>query len=157
VGVSHPRLLDLVAGALRELGHEHALIVHGNPGMDELSPIGTTDVIEVRGGKLERYTLDPAEYFDAASFDPHDLRGGDPDYNARVINEVLRCELGGAARAAVVLNAGAALYVSGIATSIREGVAAADAALDSGKGAAALDRLRATTRAVLDQPALSAD
>ncbi|HSL72610.1 MAG TPA: anthranilate phosphoribosyltransferase, partial [Longimicrobiales bacterium] len=157
VGVSHPRLLELVAGALRELGHEHALVVHGNPGMDEISPIGTTDVIEVRGGNLDRYTLDPAEYFDAASLDPNDLRGGDPDYNARVINEVLRGELGGAARAAVVLNAGAALFVAGIAKSIREGITAANAALDGGKGAAALDQLRATTRAVLAQPALSAD
>ena len=56
VGVNDPALLELIAGALLELGHERAMVVHGEPGMDELSPLGTTDVVEVGGGTLRRYT-----------------------------------------------------------------------------------------------------
>ncbi|HEX6558315.1 MAG TPA: anthranilate phosphoribosyltransferase, partial [Longimicrobiales bacterium] len=62
VGVSHVALLDLIAGALLELGHERALVVHGEPGLDELSPIGPTTVIELRAGKLDRYQIDPQAF-----------------------------------------------------------------------------------------------
>ncbi|MEX2284023.1 MAG: anthranilate phosphoribosyltransferase [Gemmatimonadota bacterium] len=153
VGVSHPRLLELIAGALLELGHEHALVVHGEPGMDELSPIGTTAVIEVRPGKIERYTFDPARLFGERNLTPEDLRGGDPEYNARIVEEVLAGGGPPAARAAVVINAGAALYVAGIAPDLVSGIEVAESALTAGKGAEALTRLRAATRAVLELPA----
>ena len=157
VGVSHPRMLELVAGGLRELQHEHALVVHGDPGMDELSPIGVTQAIEVRNGEVRRVTVDPRDHFQVERLDPAELRGGDPDYNARVVDDVLNGRLGGAARAAVVLNAGAAIFIAGKADSIHEGVAAAEKALDQGKGIQALENLRAATRAVVSAAQLSAE
>jgi anthranilate phosphoribosyltransferase len=157
VGVSHPRLLELVAGGLRELQHDHALVVHGEPGMDELSPIGVTEAVEVRNGQLKRFTIDPAELFDTARLDPTELRGGDPDYNAKVVEDVLSGRMSGAARAAVVLNAGAAIYVAGAARSLRDGVAAATAALEQGKGIQSLENLRSATKAAVSAAQVSAD
>jgi len=157
VGVSHPRLLDLVAGGLRELEHEHALVVHGEPGMDELSPIGVTQAVEVRDGQVKRFAIVPSELFDTARLDPAELRGGDPDYNAKVVEDVLGGRMTGAARAAVVLNAGAAIYVAGMASSLREGVAAATTALEEGKGIQALENLRSATKAAVSAPEISAD
>jgi anthranilate phosphoribosyltransferase len=152
VGVSHPRLLELIAGALQHLGHEHAMVVHGEPGMDELSPIGPSAVIELRHGRLHRYQFDPADHFDAQSLLPGDLRGGDPQDNAAVIENVLRGTLRGAARLAVTINAGAALYVAGLVDDLLSGVQLAERTLDEGKGEAALNRLRMATREVLDLP-----
>src|SRR5690606_5708588 len=146
VGVSDPGLLELVAGALLELGHEHALVVHGEPGKDELSPIGATDVIEVRDGTLRRYRLDPAERLGWDGLDPDGLAGADPAHNARVIEDILAGRSKGAARAAVALNAGAAIYVAGKARTLEEGVADAEHVIDAGLAAAALDRLRAASR-----------
>lgn len=147
VGVADPRLVPLVAGALQQLGHEHALVAHGEPGLDELSPIGHSDVIELKDGQLHRFTLDPADTlgctFDAVT----ELAGGGPDHNARIVLGVLRGEIGGAARAAVVLNAAAALYVAGHSTSLASGVEAAQRTIDSGEGLSALDRLRTATHA----------
>ena len=153
VGVSHPRLLELVAGALAELGHEHALVVHGEPGMDELSPIGRTDVIEVRMGEQKRYHFDPAAHFDVRKLDPDELRGGEPAENAHIVEAVLAGKMKGAARLAVTLNAGAALYVAGLSSDLLAGIERAEQALSEGKGAEALARLRSATREVLELPA----
>lgn len=149
VGVSHPRLLELIAGALVELGHQHALVVHGEPGMDELSPIGDTAVIEVKNGQNRRYTLKPSEIFGDERFDPDELAGGDPDFNAALITDLLSGKRKGAARAAVVLNAGAALYVAGLADSLKDGAERAKKSLEAGQGALALERLRSAVRAVI--------
>lgn len=147
VGVTAPELLPLVAGALHELGHERALVVHGQPGLDELSPIGATDIAELRDDRVRRYTVQPSD-FGWSDASPDDLAGGDPADNARVIREIFRDERQDAARAAVVLNAGAAVYVAGKAESLQAGVAEADAALSRGAGMDALERLReATARA----------
>jgi anthranilate phosphoribosyltransferase len=148
VGVSHPRLLPLLAGALQTLGHDHALVVHGDPGMDELSPIGLTRVIEVRHGAMREFTIDPAEFFDSRRLLPEDLHGGDPAHNARVVENVLHGRGPAAAEAAVVLNAGAALYVAGLADDLPSGVRAAQSTLNEGKGAAALQRLQDAVRSV---------
>jgi anthranilate phosphoribosyltransferase len=153
VGVSHPRLLELIAGALSALGHEHALVVHGEPGMDELSPIGPTEIIEVRGSETRRYTFDPQSHFPKEVLVADDLKGGDPDFNARIVEAVLSGKASSAARLAVTLNAGAAIYIAGLAPDLLSGVSAAESALKEGKGAAALARLRAATREVLELPA----
>jgi anthranilate phosphoribosyltransferase len=147
VGVSDPSLLELIAGGLRELGHERALVVHGEPGLDEISPIGPTDIIELKEGELTRYTLDPADVLGTTTFDPAELAGGDPAYNADVVLRVLRGEMRGAARAAVLLNAGAALLVGGAADTLLDGVRLAEQSLEDGAGIAALERLRTSTRA----------
>jgi anthranilate phosphoribosyltransferase len=141
VGVTDPGLLDLVAQALRQLGHVRALVVHGQPGLDELSPIGPTDVAELDAGSVRHYRIDP-ETLGFHDPEPGRLAGGDPDHNARVILEVFRNRNRDAARAAVVLNAGAAAYVAGQAGSLEEGVRNADDALTGGAALDALERLR---------------
>ncbi len=146
VGVSERRRLPLMAGALASLGTVHAMIVYGEPGMDEISPLGLTHVIEIRGEAQREWTIDPRDhgYEDIAA---GDLVGAMPADNARVIELVLQGQGTRGARAAVVLNAGAALYVGGMAASYAAGVALAEAAVTNGAGSAALDRLRAATQA----------
>jgi anthranilate phosphoribosyltransferase len=145
VGVTDPGLLDLVAHGLRALGHHRALVVYGEPGLDELSPLGATQVAELDAGTVRRYTVSPGD-FGWEGLDADELAGGDPAYNAEVVMDVFRGDRRGAARAAVVLNAGAAAYVSARAGSLEEGVELAEAALAAGAALDALDRLRAATR-----------
>lgn len=142
VGVSDPALLELIAGALAELGHDRALVVHGQPGLDEISPLGTTEVLEVADGRWERRTFDPVAELGWERFSAEGLEGGDRRDNAERVEGVLRSRLGGAARAAVVLNAGAAIYCAGLAPSLVDGVRAAESALDAGAGWAKLQELR---------------
>jgi anthranilate phosphoribosyltransferase len=140
VGVNDPALLELIAGAFVELGHDRALVVHGEPGIDELSPLGTTEVLEVADGKVTRRTFDPSEELGWERFDAVGLEGGERDDNARKVVGVLKGELGGSARAATVLNAGAAIWVAGQAKTLADGVKKAESALDAGAG---YDKLRA--------------
>lgn len=144
MGVADPRLLELVAGALAELGQEKALVVHGDPGLDEISPCGSTDVAEVGDGEIRRYRIAPEELgVDPVSLSA--LAGGEPPENADVIRKVLD-GAPGAPRAATLLNAAAAIYVAGKAPSLEEAVARAAASVDEGRGRDALERLRAATR-----------
>jgi anthranilate phosphoribosyltransferase len=148
VGVADPDLLELIAGALLELGHSHAMVVLGQPGLDEISPIGDTDVIEVADGKLTRYTLEPEDIVGERFDDPAGMAGGSPEDNARTVAGVLDGTIGGVARAAVVLNAAAAIYIGGRSATLKEGAEMAAAALAGGTGARALDNLRNATRKV---------
>jgi len=141
VGVADPVLLHLVANALLELGHVRALVVHGEPGMDEVSPIGPTRIAEVDRGRVVERTVTPAE-LGIDAFDASGLAGGSPEENAATILGVLSGGDRGVARAATVLNAGAALYVAGKAASLREGVRDAEGLVDSGAAARKLDALR---------------
>jgi len=141
VGVADERRVPLLAGALQELGTRHALVVHG-AGMDEISPLAPTEVVEIRDGKVTNWSIDPAA-LGFTGLDAADLAGGPPEANARAVLDVLNGQGARASIAAVVLNAGAAIYVSGMAKRFEDGVAAATNALGSGAGMAALDRLRA--------------
>ena len=141
VGVADARRVALIAGALQSLGTEHALVVHGEPGMDEISPLGPTQVIEIRGAQTKEWTIDPLR-FGLAPGREEELAGGPPDQNAAAVLAVLTGDAPPTARAAVVLNAAGALYVSSGATSFGDAVDAASAALDAGAGVAALERLR---------------
>jgi len=143
MGVADPRLLELVVGALAELGQERAMVVHGAPGMDEISPSGTTSVAELRAGRILYYDTLPTDLgMDVIPMEG--LAGGRPEDNARTILAVLDGE-SGAARAATLLNAAAAIYVAGRAATLAEGVALAAAAVDQGSARDALERLRAAT------------
>jgi len=146
VGVADPATLHLVAEALRQLGHLGALVVHGEPGLDELSPLGSTSVIELRGGSLTEYRVSPAD-FGYEALAPAELAGGEPAANARVLEEVLRGERGGAARAATAMNAGAAIYLAGISNSLAQGIALAEATISEGTASTVLERLRRATNA----------
>lgn len=143
IGVADVRLLPLVAGALVELGHQRALVVHGAPGVDEVSPLGPTQVAEVSGGVVRTYEMTP-EAVGLESGGPEGLEGGEPEDNARVIEAVLS-GAGGPARTAVVLNAAAALWVAGITDDWEAGVRMAERTLDEGAARDALERLRAAT------------
>jgi anthranilate phosphoribosyltransferase len=147
VGVSDPALLDLIAAALRELGHHRALVVHGEPGLDELSPIGITQVIELRDGELTHSEIDLRDQLDGYNLDPSRLAGGDPADNARLVMGVLKGSAPDAARAAVIINAAAAIYVAGLAESLHHGIELAQQAIDSGAAHDALGRLRDASRA----------
>jgi anthranilate phosphoribosyltransferase len=140
VGVADERRVPLLAGALKELGTRHALVVHGT-GMDEISPLAPTKVIEIRDGKVTEWSVDPSR-FGYKGLDAKDLAGGPPAENAETVLAVLNGKKNRAARGAVVLNAAAALYVGGRAKNLEQGVEQAEAALDAGAGLKALERLR---------------
>jgi anthranilate phosphoribosyltransferase len=143
VGVADRERAPLMAEALARLGAVHAMVVHGRVGMDEISPQGVTDVWEVRDGAVTTWEIDPGIYADAVA-DVSVLRGGEPSENAARIERLLGGTVDGdaAGRAAVVLNAGAALYVADLVATYADGVTRAAAALASGAGLTALGRLR---------------
>lgn len=141
VGVADAYRVPILAGALAELGSVHAMVVHGEPGLDEISPLGPTHVVEIRPGSKVEWTIQPADY-GLASHNPSELAGGDPADNARIIREVLAGNGNPASTAAVILNAAAAIYVSGRVANFGEGVTTAREALRAGDGLAALERLR---------------
>lgn len=140
VGVADEGRLALLAGALAALGSTHALVVHGEPGLDEVSPLGWTRVLEVRAGEVKEWSIDPRSY-GLGTEDAEELIGGSPEENASIIQSVLSGDRRGGARAAVLLNAAAALYVAGAGT-YDAALVIAEKALDSGLAAKALDRLR---------------
>ena len=144
MGVADPARLDLIAGALAELGTTHSLVVHGEPGLDEFSPLGTTAVIEIRGKAVTSWTFDPRDH-GFKDIDPRELAGGEPAENAQMIERVLLGKGTRGAEAAVLLNAAAAIYVSGRAKTIGAGITAAREALAGGKGWDALGRLRSAS------------
>lgn len=144
VGTYDPSLVRIMAEVLGELGVERALVVHGD-GMDELSTLGPTQVGELRDGRVHVSVLDPAALGIAAPA-PDAIAGGSPQQNAEVTLAVLRGEKG-PARDLVVLNAGAALEVAELAGDLREGMALAGRAIDSGAAYEKLEELRVHTRA----------
>jgi anthranilate phosphoribosyltransferase len=142
IGVADPQRVALVAEAARALGVTHALVVHGAPGLDEISPVGPTQVIEVRAEGERHWTIDPRDY-DLGTTSINDLRCGDPAANADITVAVLSGAATGGARAAVALNAAAAIYVAGRTPRYADAVATAVEALDRGAGLAALQRMQA--------------
>src|SRR4051812_24866517 len=121
VGVSDLERAPILAGALMTLGTRHAMVVYGEPGLDEVSPLGPTHVVEVQAGETRRWTIHPADHgFRKVSRD--DLAGSEPADNARVIVEILEGKAPAGAIAATVLNAAAAIYVSGRVKSFEDGV-----------------------------------
>jgi len=145
IGVADQDRGPVVAEALVRLGAEHALVVHGRIGMDEISPLGVTDVWEVREGAVRAWEIDPERYRLAIG-DVGVLKGGEPAENAERLERILGNGNGDSAGlAAVLLNAGAAIYVAGIAGSYAEGIGRAREVVASGAARAALDRLRKAT------------
>jgi len=134
-----------VAEALRDLGAEKALVVHGTDGMDEITVTGRTLVADVADGDIEAYEISP-EDFGLSRHAPDGLLGGDAHLNARILRDVLRGQEVGAARDIVLLNAGAAIHVSGKAKSMEEGVVLAGESIRDGSGARALEDFVKTTR-----------
>ena len=145
VGVADPDRAAIVAEALVRLGAEHALVVHGRVGMDEISPHGVTDVWEVKDGAVRTWQIDP-ERFRLGITDVAELQGGEPAANAERLERILgNGSADPSGLAAVLLNSGAPIYVAGIAGSLAEGIGRAREVVASGAARAALDRLRKAT------------
>jgi anthranilate phosphoribosyltransferase len=141
IGVADERRVPLIAGAIRELGTRHTLVVHGAPGLDELSPLGETRVVEIRGESTKEWTVEPRRYGLTATVE--ELAGGSPRENAAIVVRTLSSDESDGAQAAVVLNAAGAIYVAGLAQTFDDAVDRARDALEKGAGVAALERLRA--------------
>jgi len=141
IGVADPKRLGLIGGALQALGTTHSLVVHGAPGLDEVSPLAGTTVLELVQGEARTWTIDP-ERVGLPLASAFDLAGGDPAANARVIEAVLAGRGNRGAAAAVTLNAAAALYVAGLAADYASAIGKAQEALRAGVGRDALERLR---------------
>lgn len=142
IGVFDGSYLDLLADVAHLLGLRRALIVHARDGQDELSPCAPTDAVLVVGDEKKRLVLTP-EDAGLVRAPTGSITGGDAQENARIIEAVLAGEHG-AARDAVLLNAGAALWVAGAEPDLRAGVARATLAIDSGDAGRTLERVRGT-------------
>jgi anthranilate phosphoribosyltransferase len=136
VGVPHSELTDLLARALLLLGSERAWVVHGADGIDEMSTTGYTKVSECRDGAVSTFYVHPSD-FGLAKAERRDLIGGDTAANAAILREILAGEKG-PRRDVTLMNAGAALFIAGKAASVREGIARAAEAIDSGAARATL-------------------
>ena len=143
LGVSDPAMATKLIGVLQARGAERSLVVYGHDGLDELSTITTSTVLELRDGEVRSYEVDPA----ALGLKPatlEDIQGGDPAMNADLARRVLDGEPG-PRREFVLLNAAAGLVAAGVADDLAEGLAAATASVDDGRAAGVLDRLVAVS------------
>lgn len=144
LGVSDARLGEPMSDALRRVGLQHGLVVHGRDGLDEVTTTAATDVWELREGRISRWVLEPQDYRV-----PHasvsELHGGDAARNAAIATEVLKGARS-AYRDLVLLNAACAVYVAGRAVDIADGLAQAEAALASGRPRAILEHVKELTQ-----------
>ena len=144
LGVYSDHLVEIVAQALMALGAEHALVVHSRDGLDEISVSAATHVCELRHREIRSYEFHPGD----GGVEMHPIEaiaGGDSKMNASIARSVLEGRPG-AQQDVVVVNAGAALYVAGVADSIRDGAAIARQTITSGRALAKLEELIAATR-----------
>jgi len=145
VGVYAPELVPTIADVLLRLGATRAFVVHGARGIDELSPAGPNLVCEVVDGEVRRRVIDPLELGVQRSA-PEELRGGNPEENAKTIRDIFAGANGGR-RDAVLLNAAGAIAAGGLAKDLQDGLGLAREALDSGLAGERLEELIAFSRA----------
>ena len=131
LGVYEEALLEPLAKVLSNLGIQRGLVVFGKEKLDEISAVGATAVCEIDHGNFKKYEITP-EDMGLTHCGPQDLLGGTPAENAEITKEVLSGKEQGGKRTAVLMNAGAALYVAGKAASLKEGVELAAKTIDSG-------------------------
>jgi anthranilate phosphoribosyltransferase len=145
MGVFHPDLVGIQVRALQRLGAEHAVVVYGRDGMDEVSLGAATLVGELKNGQITEYEIHP-EDFGMTMASNRALRVDTPEESMGMLRGVLD-NVPGAARDIVVLNAGAALYAANVTASIQEGIARAQAVIASGAAKAKLAQFVAFTQA----------
>lgn len=147
LGVYDASLVVPLAQVLMNLGVQRGMVVHGRDPLDEISASAPTLVCEFHDGKVWTYEITP-EQFGFERCEKADLIGGTPQENARITTDILCGADRGPRRTAVLLNAGAALYVSGKAVSLKDGIELAADLIDSGKAAQTLANLVRTTQAM---------
>ena len=149
VGVATLKVGPLLAESLRALGAEHVLVAHGEDGLDEISPSGPSRLWELRGGRIAERSFRP-EDVGLGPAAREEIAGGDAERNKEIAQRVLAGADGGR-RTAVLLNAGAALYVAGKAATLSDGVALAAGTIDSGRARNALARLVARSHELVGE------
>ena len=146
VGVYSPKLTEIMAGAMMNLGVERGFVVSGHDNMDEFTLTGSSTVSEIKDGKVTTYEVTP-EQFGLSCCKLEDLQGGDGAVNAQITKNILSGKEQGPKRDIILLNAGAALYIGGKADSIKDGIALAAQTIDSGKGLEVIENLVKLTNA----------
>jgi anthranilate phosphoribosyltransferase len=144
VGVFHESLTDVLAQALRELGSEHAWVVHGADGLDEITLSATTRVSEVKNGHISTFYLAPGEINENQTANDS-ITGGDSRQNARILMEVLQGDKN-PARMLVAVNAAAGLYIADKTNDLSSGVQMALESIDNGSALRKLEQLRDFTQ-----------
>jgi anthranilate phosphoribosyltransferase len=144
VGVSDPTMAGELVRVLQANGARRAMVVFGHDGLDELTTTTASTVVELDQGQIRTYDVQPVA-FGLEQVDTAQLAGGDAAANAGLLRRVVDGERG-PHRDIVVLNAGAALFVAGVAATLEEGVDKAQAAIDSGTAASTLERFVSATQ-----------
>jgi anthranilate phosphoribosyltransferase len=144
LGVFSDELLEPLAEVLQRLGSRHVMVVHSRDGLDEISIGDATDVAELRDGQIRRFTIHP-EDFGVARNPLETIQVNDAAESLSTIRGVLE-DKPGPARDIVTINAGAAIYTAGIASSLKQGIEKADEAITSGEARNRLDRLVVLTQ-----------
>lgn len=140
VGVYTSELTDVIAKAMMNIGVERAFVVSGCDNMDEITLTGSTTISEIKDGRVNTFTVTPEQFgFKRCGLD--ELQGGDGTVNAGITKDILSGKEKGAKRDIVLLNAGATLYVGGMADSIQAGIRLAQETIDSGKALKTLEAL----------------
>jgi anthranilate phosphoribosyltransferase len=145
-GVAVPGLGETIARVLGLMGARHAIVVHGNDGLDEISVSAPTQVHEARNGDVRSYVIEP-EQFGLPRSEAGAVRGGNVEANVRMAHAVLNGEHG-PARDVVLLNAGTALYVADLAESIQSGMQVAAEMLDSGRARSKVEQVASVSQRV---------
>ncbi|MCC6713085.1 MAG: anthranilate phosphoribosyltransferase [Candidatus Dadabacteria bacterium] len=146
IGVYSEVLLDPMIKVLRNLGHKGAMIVHGSDSMDEITVTGKTVIAELKDGMVKKFQFDPSE-IGIKKRNIAELKGGkSPEENAALLVSILKGEEREARRDIVLLNAAAAIYVSGTSPDFEDALGRAAESIDSGKAYAKLEDLVRATR-----------
>lgn len=132
MGVFNPGLTEKMAETLKILGKEHAMVVYGEPGLDEISNLGKTKISELSEGNIRTYFIKPGD-FGLSPAKPENISGGDRRFNAKILEEVLRGDEVGYRRDIVLLNAAAGIAVGDKAEGLEEGLSIAEDMIESGK------------------------
>lgn len=141
LGVFNKKLPPLMVDVLKSMGSKRVLVVAGEDGLDEITLCEKTNVSELRDGKITSYQISPSDFgLEACSL--LEIKGGDSQENAKITEGILKGEITGPKRDIVLLNSAAALYVSGKAESISEGVLLAAKIIDDGLAYNVLEKLR---------------
>ncbi|MCF7981002.1 MAG: anthranilate phosphoribosyltransferase [Pseudomonadales bacterium] len=131
LGVYQPHLVDLMADVVVQMPIEHCIIAHGIDGLDEISILGPTIYAEVKDGRITKHEVTPEDFgFKRATLE--EVKGGDPQFNADIIQNIFEGRDRGPRRDFLVINNGFALYVAGVAASPQEGMEIAEKTIDSG-------------------------
>jgi anthranilate phosphoribosyltransferase len=145
IGIYSGELVAVIAHVLKNLGSARAMVVHGLEGLDEISLCGPTKVAELRDGKVTEYILEP-EQMGFSRCRLEELHGGNAEESAVIVKSVLQGDQG-SPRNVVLLNSGAALYVSGSAATLQDGIRLGAESIDSGRARQKLDQLVEMTNA----------